>query len=97
MLYFLSNLMSLMTTFAPSMLQKEFKYYLDHQDELAKEHFGRYIIIKDQKVLGDFSSEVEAILHAKKEIGLKLGTFLVQHCLPGKENYTQVFHSRLML
>ena len=78
------------------MLKEEFKYYVDHQDELVKDHFGRYIVIKDQKVLGDFGTEVEAILYAKNDLQLEMGTFLVQQCLPGKENYTQFYHSRVM-
>jgi hypothetical protein len=75
-------------------LEKEFQYYLDNQDELVKSHFGRYIVIKDERVLGDFGTEVEAILYSKDNLNLKLGTFLIQHCLPGEENYTQFFHSR---
>ena len=77
------------------MLDNEFKYYLHNQDSLVKSHFGRYIIVKDDKVLGDFNSEIEAILFGKNELKLPLGTFLVQHCMPGKENYTQLFHSRV--
>lgn len=77
------------------MLEKEFKYYLENHSSLVKSHFGRYIVIKDEKILGDFNSEIEAILFAKNDLGLKLGTFLVQHCMPGKENYTQLFHSRV--
>jgi hypothetical protein len=77
-------------------LEKEFNYYVAHQDELVKTHFGRYIVIKDEKVIGDFGNEVEAILSVKDKINLKLGTFLVQHCLPGKENYTQSFHGGVM-
>lgn len=77
------------------MLDKEFKYYIENQLELVKKHYGRYIIIKDQNVFGDFNSEVEAILYGKNELKFELGSFLVQHCLPGKENYTQMFHSRV--
>jgi hypothetical protein len=77
-------------------LEKEFQYYLDHQDLLVKSHYGRYIVIKDEKVLGDFGTEVEAIIYSKDKLNLKLGSFLVQHCLPGEENYTQFFHSRVM-
>jgi len=77
------------------MLEKEFKYYLSNQEKLVQLHYGRYIIIKDEEVLGDFGSEIEAILFAKNELHLKMGTFLVQHCMPGKENYTQYFHSRV--
>jgi hypothetical protein len=78
------------------MLEKEFKYYLEHQSELAKKHFSRYIIIKDEKIYGDFSTEIEAVISAKNDLKFELGTFLVQHCLPGVENYTQFFHSRVM-
>mgnify|MGYP001594964556 CR=1 FL=1 len=79
------------------MLEKEFQYYLKNQDDLVKQHYGRFIVIKDEKVLGDFGSEVEAILHARKELKLELGTFLVQQCMPGKANYTQMFHSRVVV
>lgn len=79
------------------MLEKEFKYYKDHQDELVRKHYARYIVIKDQKVYGDFNSEIEAISYAKIELKFELGSFLVQHCLPGIENYTQLFHSRVII
>lgn len=75
------------------MLEKEFQYYLSNKEELNKKHFGRFIVIKDLNVLGDFGSEIEAILYAKNDLKLPLGTFLIQHCLPGIENYTQFFHS----
>lgn len=79
------------------MLDKEFKYYKEHQDELVKMHYARYIIIKNDVVYGDFDSEVAAILHAKNELKFELGSFLIQHCLPGTENYTQLFHSRVFI
>ena len=69
-------------------LENEFKYYIEHQNELVNAHYGRFVIIKDFKVLGDFGSEVEAILFAKSRLHLAMGTFIVQHCLPGEENYT---------
>ena len=76
------------------MLDKEFKFYLENQSELAKQYFSRYIIIKEQQVLGDYATEIEAVLAAQNEMKLKIGTFLVQQCLPGVENHTQFFHSR---
>lgn len=79
------------------MLEKEFKYYKEHQEELVKQHYARYIIIKDEKVYGDFDSEVGAILYAKNDLKFQLGTFLIQHCLPGADNYTQLFHSRVLI
>ena len=78
------------------MLEKEFKYYLQNQEELVDKFYGRFILIKDEKVLGNFSTEVEAILFAQNTLGLQLGSFLVQNCLPGVENYMQYFHSNFI-
>jgi hypothetical protein len=72
-------------------LEREFEYYLKHQDELVKKHDGKFVVIKGDQVLGAYDDELEAIKQtsAKEE----MGTFLVQKCEPGTESYTQVFHS----
>ena len=74
-------------------LAEEFEFYLNHQDELVKEYAGKYIVIKDRKVLGAYGSEAEAIRETTREH--TLGTFIVQKCEAGNEAYTQVFHSRV--
>jgi hypothetical protein len=74
-------------------LEKEFKYYLEHQDDLVKKHDGKFVTIKGDKVLGVFDNELEAIEKTSKKE--ELGTFLVQKVSPGTENYTQTFHSRV--
>ena len=45
------------------------------------------------EALGAYDTELEAIEETTKEH--KLGTFLVQECVPGAESYTQTFHSRV--
>jgi len=74
-------------------LEKEFKYYLDNQDELVKKYNGRFIVIKNQKVIGDYSTELEAIKKTSQKE--ELGTFLIQKCEPGSDSYSQMFHSRV--
>jgi hypothetical protein len=76
------------------MLDKEFKYYIDHQEELVKKYNGKYIVIENNNILGDYNSEAEAYNETLKSH--KLGTFLIQHCLPGKESHTVTFHSRVV-
>ena len=76
-------------------LEKEFKYYIDHQVELVEKHNGKFIVIKDCKVIGAFDSELEAINTTSEQY--ELGTFLVQKCEPGSESYTQTYHSRVAL
>jgi len=76
-----------------NVLEQEFDYYLKNQTELVKQYEGKFIVIKDQKVVGVFDSELEAYTEMQKTEDL--GTFLIQQCTPGKESYTQTFHSRV--
>ncbi|MBI1803092.1 MAG: hypothetical protein HY033_05890 [Ignavibacteriae bacterium] len=75
------------------MLEKEFKYYREHQTELVQEYNNKYVVIKDEKVLGAYNSELEAYTETKKNHAV--GTFLIQHVTPGSAGYTQTFHSRV--
>ena len=75
-------------------LDKEFQYYLTNKEELVKKHLGKYLIIKDEAVVGVYDSELEAYSFGTSKFAL--GTFLMQQCLPGDENYTQTFHSRVI-
>lgn len=76
-----------------SPLKKEFEYYLAHQDELVKKYNGKFIVIKDQRVIGEYASQISAINETRKSH--KPGTFLVQKVEPGDSAYTQTFHSRV--
>lgn len=76
-----------------SKLEKEFQYYLDHQDKLVEKYNGKYIVIKNSKVIASYDSEIEAIEKTKEKYDL--GTFLVKKCEPGSESYTQTYHSRV--
>ncbi len=75
------------------MLEEEFQYYIGHQNELVKKYEGRFLVVKGKKVVGDYDTEIEAYKEAMQSF--EPGTFLIQQCLPGKESYTQTFHSRV--
>lgn len=77
------------------MLEKEFEYYLQHQSDLVKKYKGKFIVVKGEQVIGSYDSHLEAYNTTVKTE--KLGTFLIQHCLPGKDSYTQTFHSRVLI
>jgi len=77
------------------MLEKEFQYYIDNQNELVRKYNGKYIVIKNQQVIGAYNSHLEAYNESLKSN--KLGTFLIQHCFPGPESYTVRFHSRAII
>lgn len=73
------------------MLDQEFKYYIDNQEDLVKKYRNKYIVIKANNVIGVFDDEITAFKETQKQHAL--GTFLIQLCQEGKENYTQTFHS----
>ena len=76
------------------MLESEFKYYLDNRDELVKKFLGRYLIIKDQQVVGDYATEMDAYNDGLSKY--EPGAFLIQQCLPGDKSITQTFRSRVV-
>jgi hypothetical protein len=75
-------------------LMNEFEYYLEHQEELVNLYHGKFIVISNSKVVGVYDDELEAIRETEKT--LELGTFLVQLCESGQDNYSQTFHSRVL-
>jgi len=74
-------------------LQKEFRFYIENQEDLVKKYNGKFVVIKDQNIIGAYHDELEAIKKTSEEH--ELGTFLVQKCEPGTNSYTQTFHSRV--
>jgi hypothetical protein len=74
-------------------LEKEFRYYLDNQADLVAKYRGKFVVIRENQVVGAYADEVEAVMETSKKF--ELGTFLVQKVEPGTESYTQTFHSRV--
>lgn len=74
------------------MLKEDFEFYLNNQAELVKKYNGKYLAIKDKKVIGVYASEFEAVTQTQKNY--ELGTFLIQKCTPGSDSVTSTFHSR---
>jgi hypothetical protein len=76
------------------MLEKEFQYYLTHQDDLIKQYnSGKYVVIAGQEVVGVYDDDLIALIDTRKT--REQGTFLIQKCTPGKDDYTSTFHSRV--
>ena len=78
-----------------SILKKEFEYFLGRQEELVKMYEGKFVVIKDQHILGAYDSEIDAIEETSKTE--EMGTFLVQKCERGDSSFTQTFHSRVSI
>ena len=76
-----------------SRLEKEFKYYLANQEDFIKKYNDKYLVIKDEEIIGVYDTELQAYNETQKVH--ELGSFLIQLCSPGKSGYTQTFHSRV--
>lgn len=74
------------------MLNKEFQYYVSHQQELVEKYNGKFLVIIGEEIVGVYDSFEDALAESQKKY--ELGTFLIQQCLPGEDSYTQTFHTR---
>lgn len=77
-----------------SQLKDEFAFYLEHQDELIAQHEGKFVVIKDGRVLGSYDDELTALQETRRSHDI--GTFLVQKVSKGTRDHTQTFHSRVV-
>ncbi len=75
-------------------IDRDYQFFLNHRDRLCKEYYSRFVVIKDEEVVSDHSSEIEAYLTAKEKYGL--GNFIIQYCVPEEEEQQQVYHSPIV-
>ena len=74
-------------------LKRAFDFYLANQASMVERYNGKFIVIRDDEVLGAYDSDLEAVSETQK-VHL-LGTFLVQKVSEGEADYTATFHSRV--
>lgn len=74
-------------------LKRDFDWFLDHRARLVSEHRGKHIVIRNQKVIGAYESDEQAVREAMKLF--PIGTFLVQECSDDEQSYSRTFHSRV--
>lgn len=67
------------------MLNKELKYYHDHQKNLIKKYANKFIVIKGKKVIGVYDSHTQA--YNETIMSQELGTFLIRHIGTTKESH----------
>ena len=73
------------------MLEKEYQYYLDSQNELLKRFEGKHLVIVGNSVAGAYESRELALDTAYAQY--KPGTFLVQLCTPSERAPSFHIHS----
>lgn len=71
----------------------ELAFFKNNLEHLLDKYQGKYLVIKGEKLLGVYDSEIDAVQEtAEKE---EMGTFLVQMCERDSDLYTMTFHSRI--
>ena len=60
-------------------LEREYHYYMAHEDELVDQYEGQYIVIQGIRVLGAYADQFEAVEKMLAQ-GLTPGTFMVHKC-----------------
>ena len=75
------------------MLDRQLAFFRRHQEQLADEHHGEVVLIRDEDVVGFFDSDVEAYAAAVKDGSL--GSVLIRKCLRLDEERPQEFHPRI--
>ncbi len=72
-------------------MKEDFNWFIDNYDQLFNEYGHKFLVIKDQKVLGSYNSPVEAINETSKTE--QRGTFIVQECNGNESGYTNYIAS----
>jgi hypothetical protein len=79
-----------MSNYSP---QNDYQYFLKNRDKLYEEYPDKFLVIKDEKVIGNYDDQVEAYTETTKIH--KPGTFIIQNSSPSSTD-VQVFHSRVI-
>lgn len=72
-------------------LEKEINYYNKNKEELLKLYCGKYLVIKNEKVIASYDSQSDAFSETIKTE--KIGTFLIHYCV--EDDSVIRFHSRV--
>jgi hypothetical protein len=76
-------------------LEKNFEWYIQNINNLAKKYPEKYIAIKDCKVLGAYATFNDALESTEKS-GVARGTLIVQKASTDPSAYTISYHNNLI-
>jgi hypothetical protein len=58
------------------MLENERKYFEQHHDEWLKQHSGKFVLVKNEELIGVFDTQQEALVEGARRFGTE--SFLVR-------------------
>lgn len=71
-------------------LDKNYEYFIKNKEELCSKYLNKFLIIKDENVIGAYDTFDEALVNAKN---IEAGTYIIQKC--EKDEEIQIFHTRI--
>ena len=74
------------------MLEKEYEFYKSNQTTFVGKYLKKYIVIKEQAVIGVYETQEAALTETIKDH--KIGTFLIQYVAPVGDDTILRFYSR---
>lgn len=76
-------------------IAKDFDWFVENHDKLFKEYGHCFLAIKDERVLGAYSSYAAAVRETVKSV--PLGDFIVEECTEDESGYTNYIASMGLL
>lgn len=77
------------------MMDELMKTFRKHQENLATQHHGEYVLISAAGILGTFPSDSDAYWNAVDEKNLVPGNFLIHPCCFPDEERPVMFYSNV--
>lgn len=77
-----------------SPLLREYRWYRANQEELVNRYLGRYLVIVNETIIGDYSSVGVAYRTTSKV--QEPGTFLIQFCKPKSEERPVIIRNHVI-
>lgn len=65
-------------------MRKDFNWFVDNYDNLYKKYGHKFLVIKNEAVIGAFDSVRQAVDNTTEE----LGTYIIQECNGDSSAYT---------
>lgn len=73
------------------LLKEEYEYYQSIREDLAKEHAGKFVAIKDTEILGFYGDYMEAARSLYPEH--KQGSVFIQEIKSGTDAHVAIIHT----
>ena len=74
-------------------LEKELKYFTCNRDKFYKDYPGKYLIIKDCKVMGVFTTRAEAFISGSRKFNRN--SFIIQQCTDRAVNQSKLYNPKV--